>query len=108
DDGKFHIDGVTGPDEYSAVVDDNTYTNLMAARNLREAVAASHRWPKQAKDLGVTDYEINRWSSAAESIAVPYDDERGIPQQDLGSTSRERWNFAATARENGYPLLLHS
>jgi len=31
---KFHIDGVTGPDEYSALVDDNTYTNLAARENL--------------------------------------------------------------------------
>ena len=33
-DARFHLNGVTGPDEYSAIVDDNTYTNLMAAENL--------------------------------------------------------------------------
>ena len=49
EDGKFHIDGVTGPDEYSAIVRDNTFTNLAAARNLaaaadcRRALAASRR-----------------------------------------------------------------
>src|SRR6202035_3228122 len=32
--GRFHIDGVTGPDEYSAIADDNVYTNLMARQNL--------------------------------------------------------------------------
>ena len=32
---RWHVDGVTGPDEYSAVVDNNIFTNLMAARNLR-------------------------------------------------------------------------
>ena len=58
--------------------------------------------------MGITSYEVNRWSSAAESVAVPYDEVRAIPQQDQGSTHRERWNFAATAHQNGYPLLLHS
>ncbi len=29
--GRFRIDGVTGPDEYSAVADNNVYTNLLAA-----------------------------------------------------------------------------
>jgi alpha,alpha-trehalose phosphorylase len=35
--GTFHIDGVTGPDEYTAVVKDNLYTNVMAQRNLMAA-----------------------------------------------------------------------
>jgi alpha,alpha-trehalose phosphorylase len=30
---SFRIDGVTGPDEYSAVADNNVFTNLMARRN---------------------------------------------------------------------------
>ena len=41
--GDWHIDGVTGPDEYTAVVDDNVFTNLMAARNLRAAAGACAR-----------------------------------------------------------------
>jgi trehalose/maltose hydrolase-like predicted phosphorylase len=43
--GGFRIDGVTGPDEYSAVVDNNIYTNLMAQRNLRAAADACERHP---------------------------------------------------------------
>ena len=46
DDGEFHIHGVTGPDEYTTVVNDNAYTNLMARLNLRyaaEAVRAPRR-----------------------------------------------------------------
>src|SRR5262249_15351195 len=35
--GKFCINGVTGPDEYNTVVDNNAYTNLMARENLRYA-----------------------------------------------------------------------
>ena len=41
--GSFRIDGVTGPDEYSAVADNNVYTNLMAQRNLVAAAGASER-----------------------------------------------------------------
>jgi alpha,alpha-trehalose phosphorylase len=37
EDDQFHIHGVTGPDEYTAVVDDNAYTNLMARLNLHYA-----------------------------------------------------------------------
>ena len=37
-DGAFHFSMVTGPDEYSALVDDNAYTNYMARFNLERAV----------------------------------------------------------------------
>ncbi len=107
DDGKFHIDGVTGPDEYSAIVDDNTYTNLMAARNLVAAAEVARRWPDDAMLLRVTDDETRLWRAAGESISVPYDEERRMPEQDRGSTHRQRWDFAETARNNRYPLLLH-
>ena len=68
-DGRFHIDGVTGPDEYSALSDDNAYTNLMAAKNLRAAAAAVERWPE---DSDADADEVAAWTRAAEQIAVPY------------------------------------
>ena len=43
EDGCFHIHGVTGPDEYTAMVDDNAFTNLMARLNLRYAVEVMRR-----------------------------------------------------------------
>jgi len=107
DDGKFHIDGVTGPDEYSAIVDDNTYTNLMAARNLLAAAEVARRWPDDAMLLRVTDDETRLWRAAGESISVPHDEDRRMPEQDRGSTHHQRWDFAETARNNRYPLLLH-
>src|SRR6202007_717985 len=51
--GRFRIDGVTGPDEYSAIADNNVYTNLLAARNLRAAADAVARHPDLARDLRV-------------------------------------------------------
>jgi alpha,alpha-trehalose phosphorylase len=107
EDGRFHIDGVTGPDEYSALVEDNTFTNLMAAANLREAVRASRRWVAEAAALGVQEAELSSWEDAVEAMAVPYDDSRRMPEQHRGSTRQQRWDFAAAAREEAYPLYKH-
>ena len=108
DDGQFHIDGITGPDEYSAVVDDNTFTNLQAQRNLRYAAETAERWPAEAHRMDVTDEEIATWRAAADVMSVPYDSVRDVIQQDRGSTDHAVWDFAATAAADGYPLLLHS
>ncbi|MGY2003783.1 glycoside hydrolase family 65 protein [Blastococcus sp. SYSU DS1024] len=102
----FRIDGVTGPDEYTAVVDNNVYTNLMAQRNLREAAAAVRRQPAVADQLSVTDEEVAEWLRAASLMAVPYDTQRGVHMQSDGFTHHEEWNFPATPQEH-YPLLLH-
>lgn len=44
---RFRIDGVTGPDEYSALADNNLYTDLMAQRNLLLAADAA-RAPRRS------------------------------------------------------------
>ena len=71
--GAFHIDGVTGPDEYSAIVDDNVYTNLMAEQNLRVAADFAARHPDAARALGVDEEEIADWRDAASDMHVPFD-----------------------------------
>lgn len=106
DDGPFRIDGVTGPDEYSALADNNLYTNLMARDNLHFAVAAAERHPETASRLGVTPDEIGMWRRAADAMTIPYDDRLGVHQQSGGFTELERWDFAAT-RPDEYPLFLH-
>src|SRR5690606_29812093 len=55
DTGGFHLDGVTGPDEYSAVMDDNVYTNLMAQQNLVAAADSVRRHPEESRELGVAE-----------------------------------------------------
>jgi alpha,alpha-trehalose phosphorylase len=104
--GVFHIDGVTGPDEYSAVVDDNTYTNLMARANLLAAADACERHPDQAAALGVDEEESAAWRDAALAVHVPYNRELGVHEQHAGFTRHQRWDFAGT-RADQYPLLLH-
>jgi alpha,alpha-trehalose phosphorylase len=104
--GQFRIDGVTGPDEYSAVADNNVYTNLMAQHNLVSAADAAQRHPDQARNLNITAEEIGAWRDAAKAMIVAYDEALGVHSQAEGFTSHEIWDFDATAAEQ-YPLLLH-
>ena len=105
-DGTFRIDGVTGPDEYSAVADNNVYTNLMAQSNLRAAADAAGRHWEKATDLGVTESEIAEWSGRAEAMYIPFDEQLGVHPQADGFTSHQEWDFAAM-KEGDYPLMLH-
>jgi alpha,alpha-trehalose phosphorylase len=104
--GGFRIDGVTGPDEYSAIADNNIYTNLMAQRNMRAAAQVAERNPDDARRLAIGEGEMAAWRDAAEAIVVPYDDTLGIHPQSEGFTDHQLWDFAATTPEQ-YPLLLH-
>ncbi|MBV9205659.1 MAG: glycoside hydrolase family 65 protein, partial [Actinobacteria bacterium] len=73
-DGHFRIDGVTGPDEYSAVKDNNVYTNLMAQRNLAAAAELAMKLPDAAEALGVTTEEAASWRDAAAAMYLPFDE----------------------------------
>jgi alpha,alpha-trehalose phosphorylase len=104
-DGKFRIDGVTGPDEYSAIADNNVYTNLMAARNMQQAAdMVVHRLPEQR--LGVTVEEAASWRDAASNIFIPYDERLEVHPQSEGFTEHSRWDFEQTP-QHMYPLMLH-
>ncbi|HEX4777136.1 MAG TPA: glycosyl hydrolase family 65 protein [Acidimicrobiia bacterium] len=105
-DGNFRIDGVTGPDEYSAVADNNVYTNLMAQQNLRAAADAVNRHPNRARELRVDAEETAAWRDAADKMVVPYDDALGVHPQAEGFTRHQVWDFDATGSDR-YPLLLH-
>jgi alpha,alpha-trehalose phosphorylase len=104
--GDFRIDGVTGPDEYSAVVDNNVYTNLMAQLNLREAADAVERHPEAATGLGVGVEEAGNWRAAAAAMFIPYDARVGIHPQDQDFLDHAVWDFEHTPPD-AYPLLLH-
>ena len=115
-DGKdeFHIHGVTGPDEYTAVVNNNAFTNMMARENLRYAVESlemlQKKRPEKFKDLALdTDLqpeEIDEWRRAAEQMYIPYDKEKGIHPQDDEFLKKEVWDFENTPLDK-YPLLLN-
>jgi len=104
--GRFRIDGFTGPDEYSALADNNVYTNLMAAKNLRAAANAAAKYADRARELAIDDEEMASWRDAAEAIFVPYDEALGVHPQAEGFTNHEVWDFADTSLDK-YPLMLH-
>ena len=104
--GRFRIDGVTGPDEYSAIADNNVFTNLMARRNLFGAASVCERHQDRAGDLCVTPEEMASWRAAGTAMFIPYDARRGVHHQAEGYTDHELWDFEAT-RPDQYPLLLH-
>ena len=104
--GKFRIEGVTGPDEYSAVKDNNLYTNLMAQHNLAAAADLVEKLDDEARELDVTAEEAASWRDAAKDMFIPYDHHLKVHPQHDGFTSYARWDFKATP-EDHYPLLLH-
>ena len=113
-DRRFHIDGVTGPDEYTTVVDDNLYTNVMARANLRAAAAACERlaadvptaWARAVARTGLEAHEIDGWRRAADAMEIPYDPHRGVHPQDAQFLDKELWDLEKTPAGKR-PLLLH-
>jgi alpha,alpha-trehalose phosphorylase len=112
--GKFCIHRVTGPDEYTTVVNNNTYTNLVARENLRFAASAVERVksdsPEHFKALldrtGLDLNEVADWRRAADRMYVPYDERLGIHPQDDDFLDLKHWDFAHIPADK-YPLLLH-
>jgi alpha,alpha-trehalose phosphorylase len=105
---------VTGPDEYTAVVDDNLYTNVMARFTLRFAVDTVTRLSSEDPDAhrslvaatGLADDEVVEWTRAADSMCVLYDAELGINPQDASFLGHEPWDWQGTPADK-YPLLLN-
>jgi alpha,alpha-trehalose phosphorylase len=112
--GKFCINAVTGPDEYTAIVDNNVYTNLMAELNLRYAADVFDElqreqpavWADLVVRLGLGPDEPTAWRAAADQMYIPYDAERGLYPADEAFFNRAPWDFANTPADH-YPLLLH-
>ncbi len=108
--GHFVINDVTGPDEYTCIVNNNYYTNACARYNLRWALkmpdVLGDKWPELAKRLSVTADELSLMNKAAELMLMPYDGKLGINPQDDSFLSKPVWDFEGTPKEN-YPLLLH-
>jgi len=104
--GRFRVEGVTGPDEYSAVKDNNVYTNLMAQRNLAGAAELAMKLADAAGGLGVTTEEAASWRDAAAGMYIPFDERLAVHPQHEGFTDYARWDFQNTSPDH-YPLLLH-
>lgn len=113
-DGQFVIHGVTGPDEYNTVVNNNTYTNLMARENLWYAAEILSDLARDKPALFASlvhktkldPFEIENWKEAADAMYVPFDEKTGINPQDDAFLDREIWDFKNVPKDK-YPLLLH-
>lgn len=97
-DGAFVINRVTGPDEYSVLVDNNLYTNLMAAEHMRFAAEAA------GAELGAE--EVAAMRRAADAMRLPFDEARAIYAQDDAFFTKQRWPIEETP-DAQFPLLLH-
>lgn len=113
-DGAFCINEVTGPDEYTALVDNNLYTNMMARENLWCAAAEAGRIKSENPDAyqllidntGLADDEPAGWKEAADKMWIGFDDERQIHKKDDSFLEKELWDFDNTPPDK-YPLLLN-
>jgi trehalose/maltose hydrolase-like predicted phosphorylase len=79
DDGRGHISGVIGPDEYHETVDDDAFTNVMARWNLRRAERAVIDDPGES-----VRGEVERWLELADSLVDDYDPATGLYEQFAG------------------------
>jgi len=110
--GKFHIDGVTGPDEYTVIVNDNYYTNVLVAnqfawvKKLAKTLAEfdSERWSELCGRLAITSTELDELARFSKIMERPFNDELGIIAQDRDFLNKEKWPFWDEAK---FPLLLH-
>lgn len=114
DGDSFKIDAITGPDEYTCIVNNNYYTNAMAKHNLQWAVKVYHllesmdpeAFSALSKRIGLEQKEAEIWHKASEQMYLPFDEALGINPQDDTFLQKAVWDFEATPKEN-FPLLLH-
>lgn len=113
-DDSFFINAVTGPDEYTAIVNNNYYTNAMAKYHLNWTVKLSQILNRECKErfealketLMVSEKEIDQMKKASEKMYLPFSEERGINLQDDSFINKAEWDFENTPKDH-YPLLLH-
>ncbi|PZU49455.1 MAG: family 65 glycosyl hydrolase, partial [Arsenicicoccus sp.] len=111
---QFHIHAVTGPDEYTTIVNDNLFTNVMAQLNLRAAAEAVRelqasdptQFARAVARLDLGDHEVDSWQEAADGMHIPFDEVAGVHPQDSHFLEREVWDLDATPADKR-PLLLN-
>ncbi len=116
--GTFQIHNVTGPDEYTAIVNNNYYTNAMAKYHLMWANrfykilknTTDPELSKQAEALferiGLTEDEVATMLRASNQMYFEFDENLQLYAQDDSFLSKPRWPFE-TADPAKKPLLLH-
>jgi len=104
-DGKGHIRGVIGPDEYHEHIDDSAYTNVMARWNIRRGIETAAllraRWPdvwtRLARELNLGDAELAQWAATADAMFTGLDPANGMFEQFAGFYGLEEIDIAQYA-----------
>ena len=110
--GRFEIHCVTGPDEYTCIVNNNYYTNLSARYDLHYAAKYVREFRNNEsvkallKKLSFDLNEAEEFEKAEKAMFIPYDEELDISPQDDSFLSKKVWNIEETPKEM-FPLLLH-
>ena len=110
--GKFHINDVTGPDEYTCIVNNNYYTNVLAQFHLRWAVKLFNLLENHAgfdaltNKIGLRESEIVEFQEVADNMYLPYDAKLKINPQDDSFLQKRKLDIAAIPKDK-FPLLLH-
>jgi alpha,alpha-trehalose phosphorylase len=99
---SFHITNVTGPDEYSALVDNNYYTNKMAQYHINFLLEFVQEY-RSSININLDDKALKLLKQASEKMVIPYDDSEGIHLQDESFMTRKDVDVEQLKR----PLLLH-
>ena len=111
-DGEFRLDCVTGPDEYTCLVNNNFYTNAGARENLRgavrvmEALRKAGLASKVTETTCVTREEEQAFAEAADAMRLPRDETLGISPQDDSFLQKKKLDFKSLPKSD-FPLLLH-
>ncbi len=113
-DNKFCIDDVTGPDEYTCIVNNNYYTNVLT-KNLFTEISEIYNNVKSKHEnilnsvlekLQFQNSELTNFSKAGKAMFLPFDEKRNLHPQDDSFFNKKVWDFENTPKEN-YPLLLN-
>lgn len=111
-DGQYRIDGVTGPDEYTCLVNNNYYTNLSVKYHLQYTLylcgLLQQVYPELSleKRYGLSDKEFKEFENISRNVYLPYDETLGIYAQDDSFLSKQKMDLPSMSREC-FPLLLH-
>ncbi|MBP5198948.1 MAG: glycoside hydrolase family 65 protein [Lachnospiraceae bacterium] len=112
DKDRFVINMVTGPDEYTCMVNNNYYTNMVAKYNLEWAVKFIKLLDDKdlskalRKKLKLTDEELTTMSEASHKMFLPFSEELGVIPQDDSFFDKPVWDLKKTPKSD-FPLLLH-
>ena len=110
--GTFRLNEVTGPDEYTCLVNNNYYTNVLVkfgfywTVKLIELLRKEGRADEVVAKTGLTQTELDEFIDASDKMYLPYDEDTGINPQDDSFLQKKVWDVS-TIKDEERPLLLH-